>query len=255
MTGIYFSGTGNSKFAAEYFVRFFSSENNAYSIEDKNALYAIENDNELVFAYPVQYSDIPKIVRDFITDNSSLWQNKRIFVIATMALFSGDGAGVLSRMLSDFGAHITGGLHLKMPDSICDEKVLKSKDGGEAVIIENAVKKLDKAVNAYKQGTPPKEGLSIFNRAAGAAGQRILFGHRTKSWSDKLKIDADKCIGCKKCIRLCPLDNISVKDAKAVPADRCTVCYRCVNSCPVQAITLLGKKVIKQYRFEMYKEE
>ena len=46
-------------------------------------------------------------------------------MIATMGLFSGDGAGVLARLLKKYGAKITGGLHLKMPDSIADEKVLK----------------------------------------------------------------------------------------------------------------------------------
>ena len=42
------------------------------------------------------------------------------FIIATMGLFSGDGAGMLARLLKNYGAIIVGGLHLKMPDSICD---------------------------------------------------------------------------------------------------------------------------------------
>ena len=53
----------------------------------------------LVFAYPVQYSTVPKIMRDFIIDNKELWKNKKVFVIATMGLFSGDGAGILGRLL------------------------------------------------------------------------------------------------------------------------------------------------------------
>ena len=42
-----------------------------------------------------------------------------------MGLFSGDGAGILARRLRKYGAQIIGGLHLKMPDSIADEKALK----------------------------------------------------------------------------------------------------------------------------------
>ena len=42
-----------------------------------------------------------------------------------MGLFSGDGAGILGRLLQQYGAEIIGGLHLRMPDSIGDEKVLK----------------------------------------------------------------------------------------------------------------------------------
>ena len=62
---------------------------------------------------------------DFIHNNSSVWKEKRVFIIATMALFSGDGTGVLGRLLKQYGAKTTGGLHLQMPDSIADEKVLK----------------------------------------------------------------------------------------------------------------------------------
>ncbi len=39
--------------------------------------------------------------------------------------FSGDGAGVLGRLLQKYGAELMGGMHLKMPDSIGDEKALK----------------------------------------------------------------------------------------------------------------------------------
>ena len=63
----------------------------------------------LVFVYPMQYSTVPKILRDFIIENKDLWQNKKVFVIATMGLFSGDGAGILGRLLHQYGAKIIGG--------------------------------------------------------------------------------------------------------------------------------------------------
>ena len=88
-------------------------------------LTAINNADLIVFAYPVQFSTVPKIVRDFVTDNKELWKNKKVFVIATMGLFSGDGSEMLGRLLESCGAEFIGGLHLKMPDSIADEKSLK----------------------------------------------------------------------------------------------------------------------------------
>ena len=117
MLGIYFSGTGNSRYALETFLRHYNSSAKTVAIEDKSAAKLIGQHQELVFSYPVQYSNIPKMLKDFIEQNSRLWNGKRIFVIATMALFSGDGAGILARHLQRYGAHITGGLHLKMPDS------------------------------------------------------------------------------------------------------------------------------------------
>ena len=65
---------------------------------------------------------LDKSKRDFVTENKEMWGNKKVFVIATMGLFSGDGAGILGRLLESCGAEVIGGLHLKMPDSIADEK-------------------------------------------------------------------------------------------------------------------------------------
>ncbi len=74
----------------------------------------------------------------------------------------------------------------------------------------------------------------------------------TRKYSDKLKINADKCIGCGKCADLCPMKNIYIENGKAAAGSRCTMCYRCINNCPVQAVTLLGKSVIVQGGIEKY---
>ena len=99
MIGIYFSGTGNSKYAAELFCKEYDKEFSAYSIEDTEALAAVADADLIIFAYPVQFSTVPKIMRDYISDHNELWKNKKVFIIATMGLFSGDGSGMLGRLL------------------------------------------------------------------------------------------------------------------------------------------------------------
>lgn len=145
MIGIYFSGTGNSKYAAEQFVLEYEDSNHVFSIEDKTVRQQIIEADEIVFAYPVQYSNLPKILRDFVKNNKDIWEGKKIFVIATMGLFSGDGAGVLARLLKKYGAVIIGGLHLKMPDSIADEKALKKNKVKTEILLNEANKKLKKS--------------------------------------------------------------------------------------------------------------
>jgi len=167
----------------------------AFSIEDDNAIDAVKNDEMLVFTYPVQYSTVPKILRDLIIENRELWKNKKVFVIATMGLFSGDGAGILGRLLQQYGAEIIGGLHLKMPDSIGDEKVLKRPLEKNKELVKRAEQKISKAVQFLKSGKPTQEGIGILYRMAGFFGQRLYFGHKTKNYSDKLRVDEDKCIG------------------------------------------------------------
>ena len=65
------------------------------------------------------------MVRDFIRKNRYLWKDKKVFCVNTMGLFSGDGTGCTARLLKKYGAEILGGLQIKMPDSVCDSKLLK----------------------------------------------------------------------------------------------------------------------------------
>lgn len=246
MIGVYFSGTGNTRFCVEQFLRRYGCGENAFSIEDGGTLEKIRNDQELVIGYPVQYSNIPKLLREYIIHNRQIWSGKRIFVIATMGLFSGDGAGLLARLLKRCGADVVGGLHLKMPDSIGDVRALKRSFQKNRELVIKAQAKLDRAVRDLKAGKPPREGLGIGCHLAGLFGQRLWFFWKTKNYTDKLKINALKCIGCGLCEKLCPMRNITLTDGLAVPGDRCTMCYRCVSRCPKQAITLLGKEVFEQ---------
>lgn len=252
MIGIYFSGTGNSRYALEVFLKKYDETAKAYSIEDEDITKYINNNEELVFAYPVQYSNIPKMLKDFIDRNQHLWNGKKIFVIATMGLFSGDGAGNLARRLHKYGAQIVGGLHLKMPDSIADEKALKRPLEKNKELVKLAEQKIDKAVKNMKKGKVPQEGIGFFYHLAGLFGQRLYFYSKTKRYSNKVKVNKQKCVGCGQCVNLCPMRNLRIEQNMAVAEDRCTMCYRCINTCPKQAITLIGKSVVEQGTIEKY---
>lgn len=252
MIGIYFSGTGNSRYALKVLAKALDPECALFSIEDEALVEQLHLHEEILFSYPVQYSAVPKIVSDFVHRHRDEWREKQVFIVATMALFSGDGAGVLARMLKRYGAVISGGLHLQMPDSIADEKVLKRSYAKNVRLVECAVRKATTAAALIRSGRSPQEGLGILSRLSGLLTQRLWFGHKTQRYSDQLKIDPDKCVGCSKCAKMCPTGNIVMADRKATSKDRCTLCYRCVNLCPQQAITLLGKTVIGQTSIDRY---
>ncbi len=92
----------------------------------------------------------------------------------------------------------------------------------------------------------------MLHHLTGLFGQRLYFYNKTKYYTDKVKIDTEKCIGCGKCAELCPMKNLNIENNLVKAEDRCTMCYRCINNCPKQAITLLGKRVIEQGTIEKY---
>ena len=80
MIGIYFSGTGNTKFCIGQLFGCLGNGGAIYELGDQAAIKAAADTDEIIFAYPVYYSNLPKIVSDYIADNAALWKNKRIFI-------------------------------------------------------------------------------------------------------------------------------------------------------------------------------
>jgi len=49
------------------------------------------------------------------------------------------------------------------------------------------------------------------------------------------------CIGCGKCVKVCPFGAISVDNKMAKVSEACTLCGACAQSCPVNAIEIIRK--------------
>lgn len=55
----------------------------------------------------------------------------------------------------------------------------------------------------------------------------------------KIKVDANKCVGCNLCSKICPMQNIEIHNKKAtVMSDKCMLCGQCYAVCPKKAITI-----------------
>lgn len=54
-----------------------------------------------------------------------------------------------------------------------------------------------------------------------------------------LQIDEPHCIGCSRCMKICPTEAIRIMGGKAsIQEHRCIDCGKCYEECPVQAITI-----------------
>ena len=64
MLGIYFSGTGNSRYAVETFLGQYDESAKVFAIEDENIVSHIKSNEQIVFSYSVQFSKIfPKCLK------------------------------------------------------------------------------------------------------------------------------------------------------------------------------------------------
>lgn len=59
----------------------------------------------------------------------------------------------------------------------------------------------------------------------------------------KAFIDEENCIGCVKCIRICPTDAIvgAKRMLHTILPDLCTACSNCIQACPTDCISLATK--------------
>lgn len=254
MIGIYFSGTGNTKYCVERFLKSRGESGGMFSVEEEEAAGRLSEERDILLAYPIYYSSLPGIMEDFIRENKDRWKDKNVFVLSTMALFSGDGSGLGARLVKKYGAVVAGGLHVVMPDCISDVKLLKYPEEKNRRIVRTAGRKIDTAAAKCRAGSPPRDGLGPLSYAAGLLGQRLWFSRAALRYRDKLKIDPEKCIGCGICAARCPVQNLKMADGRAAARGRCMLCYRCVNRCPEQAVTLLGKRVVARYDPGKYME-
>lgn len=62
----------------------------------------------------------------------------------------------------------------------------------------------------------------------------------------KLAVIEEKCIGCGKCSKVCPMDSVEIKNGKAkINIHNCIICNMCSNECPVKVINYVTRKECK----------
>ena len=62
-------------------------------------------------------------------------------------------------------------------------------------------------------------------------------------------VNPDKCIACGICRDVCPQDNITLVDGKALCGTDCAQCLACVHFCPQQAVELGHKPTPKAHQY------
>ena len=121
-------------------------------------------------------------------------------------------------------------------------------------IVEQAEPALQKAlaqVRAGQEFPPPRD--TLYDRFMSGPVNPVFYRFFVKA--DAFRA-TDACIGCGKCMELCPLNNIRLENGKPVWGKNCTHCMACICYCPKEAIEYGKKSKGKpRYHFEALEKQ
>ena len=268
MLTIYFSGTGNTKHIAELFSR--KMEARCLSIEDDADFQAeIKGHDTIAFCYPIYASRVPRIMREFIAKHMSCLVGKKVVILVTQLLFSGDGARVFTDMFRAGTIEVVYAEHFNMPNNICNIPFAKQSSGKKIQRHLNKAKaKMTQTCQNIKNGIVARRGFSRLSRALGNIQGRIWQGSSRENYGNRsaprfaleqkvktgVKVDKD-CTLCGLCVSICPMRNLEILQGTIAQKNNCTVCYRCVNRCPRKAITVKMFHVKPKWQYQGVKYE
>jgi len=249
---LYFSATGNTEFVAKKLAgKLGCGYINLLERIKKKDYSEISSKEPYVICAPIYVCEMPRFLSTYLR-KVKLTGSRDIYFIFTSGGYMGC-AGIMAK-------------------SICKKKEMNYKGSTEFVMANNYFIR-----DSYM--VPTKEVMEKRIAQVKAdietvvekiqSGERLICRHVffieklvtipvNPIWS-RYKLTADKfyttkqCIGCGKCQKVCPLNNISLSDKKPLWGKNCSHCMACIAKCPMEAIEYGQSTVGRQrYLFEKY---
>lgn len=235
---LYFSGTGNSRYAAQLIGSVIGDE-----IVSMNALIKkskqekLHSDKPFVIVCPTYAWRIPRIVETFMNENQFSGSNKVYFVL-TCGADIGNSIEHVKKICNDRKMEFQGIAGVVMPDNYIvmyevqdDEKAKK--------LMEKADETLYEISEYIKKGQLLPNGQGVFlDKVKSGFVNPMFYSFFVKS---KGFYSTNDCIGCGKCEAVCPLNNIKIVDKRPKWGNNCTHCMACICRCPKVAIEYKNK--------------
>lgn len=214
-----FSATGNSLTTAKTLAEKINAKLISVA-STKNAEEIIDHSDSIGFVFPVYYGNMPYPVREMIT-KMKFSSHAYIFTVATYRGHAGDVAKRMDALLKTRGGKLSLSLGLHMPGNSFINK--PEVDAEYLAMQRENIDKLIPALQAKEMGDYSCDGVIKETPIDTANNFRGI-------------IAEDTCIGCGRCVRVCPMNNIRLENGKAVIGDNCATCLACFHWCPIEAI-------------------
>lgn len=245
----WFSGTGNSRYAAETIANELGETTVSLNSVLKNGGEAqYTSETPFVFVTPTYAWRIPRVVEAFI-QRTTFSGCKDAYFVMTCGDSIGNAGAYLQKLCNQKGLRFCGVQKVPMPENyIAMFHAPTLSEAGR--ILEKAKPVLLKAAENIRKKTPfDAPRITLLDRIYSTPVNPVFY---KACVSDKKFYATDGCIACGKCAEVCPLQNITLKNGKPVWAGNCTHCMACISYCPKEAIEY-GKKSIGQVRYTVEK--
>lgn len=230
---LYFSGTGNSRYAARLIAA--ATADNLVSIgamikSGTNGTF--QSDRPYVFVCPTYAWRMPRVVEDFIRQASFSGSNKAYFVLSCGGE-AGNAAPYAARLCRNKKLDFMGLAGVVMPENYIAMFDVPDKKEADA-IIQKAVPRIQTIAGMIKDGRPlPEEHVTLVNKFRSGIVNDVFYPLYVKA---KGFYATSACTGCGKCAALCPLNNITLQGDTPRWGQECTHCMACICACPCEAI-------------------
>lgn len=243
----YFTGTGNSLYIAKRIAAVTGGP--IVSMNDKikqKDTHATRVEDKLIFVFPTYGWRIPRVVERWIQAVRFIGADKAWFVMNCGSEI-GNAAKYNRRLCRKKGFTYMGTAQIVMPENYI--AMFDAPEDAEAKrIIEKADFSIDAAAHTAAEGRAfPAPGDSLRDHILSGVANPVFYRFFVKA--DAFYAD-NRCIGCGKCVQLCPLNNIKLTDGKPVWGKNCTHCMACICHCPAAAIEY-GKKSAGKPRYHL----
>jgi ferredoxin len=241
----YFSGTGNTLYLAQRLAdELGQTELISITSALKNETLSPTSENVGIL-FPVYCFGTPNIIKDFVT-KLNISESQYLFGVASYG-------GLLSRALSIFknecskaGLSLNAGFAVQMPGNaistygaISNEKIEQFEEQFETRIPEIA-----QSIKA--QQTSKMETRQFLFQPLMSAVHPIFMKQMPKE-SSKF-FTTESCKLCGDCVKVCPVDNISIENKTVIWGDKCEQCMACIQWCENESIQL-GAKTAARKRY------
>ncbi|MBS7007711.1 EFR1 family ferrodoxin [Anaerostipes sp.] len=230
---LYFSGTGNSEYAAKRIGKALNDETvNLFQKIRSHDFSGLASEKPWVIVSPTYGWRIPRILQEWLS-KTSLKGSKDIYFVMTCGGNIGNAGRYAGKLCSKKGLTLRGCIPVVMPENYI--ALFEAPAQNEALeIIQKAEPVLEDTIRLIKnRESYAQPRLSLKDRLNSGIVNDIYYPvliHAKKFYV------TEKCTSCGMCEKLCPLNNITIEEGKPVWQNRCTHCMACICRCPSEAI-------------------